>query len=301
MKRSVKVIGGVVLVLVMVGAVTVAVALSLADRKLNRVIQLNVAAVPYAEGDEAIRRGQYLFETRGCAECHGADGNGRLLADGHGGMYIKTPNLTMGADGVASRYREGDWVSTIRHGVKPDGHPLLIMPAETFNRFTDADLAAIVAYVRMLPPGDGGGAEIHMPLIFKVLYGLDVIKDAAQRIDHNLPPSTPVPMGPTVAYGAYVANMCIGCHGRGFSGGKIPDGPPDWPAAANLTPGAGSVLPRYASLAMFKAMLRSGRRPDGSEVSKVMPFASLAALSDNDIEAVYVFLKALPPRAAGQH
>lgn len=89
---------------------------------------------------------------------------------------------------MASRYHEVDWVRTIRHGVKPDGRPLLIMPAETFNRFTDADLTAIVACVRSLPPGDGGGAEIHLPLIFKVLYGLDVIKDAAQRIDHKLSP-----------------------------------------------------------------------------------------------------------------
>jgi mono/diheme cytochrome c family protein len=301
MKRTIKVIAGAVIAVLVMAALVAAVALFLADRKFNRVIPVAVQAVPYAGGDEVIRRGQYLFETRGCAECHGADGNGRLLADGRHGMYIKTPNLTIGAGGVASRYREVDWVRTIRQGVKPDGRPLRIMPAETFNRLTDADLAAIVAYVRSLPPGDGSGAEIHLPLMFKVLYGLGVIKDAEQRIDHSLPPSTPVPEGPSVEYGEYVANMCIGCHGQGFSGGRIPGGPPDWPAAANLTPGMGSVMPRYANLAMFKAMLRSGRRPDGSEVSKVMPFASLAALSDNDVEAVYVFLKALPPRAVGRH
>ena len=301
MKRGVKSIAKAVVAAALIGAVVVATALILATHKFHRVIHLDVAAVPYAGGDEVIRRGQYLFQSRGCAECHGADGNGRLLADGRHGMYIKTPNLTRGAGGVASRYREVDWVRTIRHGVKPDGHPLRVMPAETFNRLTDADLAAIVAYVRSLPPGDGSGAEIHFPLMYRVLYGLGVIKDAAQRIDHSLPPSTPVPIGPTAAYGKYVANMCIGCHGPGLSGGRVPDGPPDWPPAANLTPGAGSVLPRYSSLAKFKAMLRTGRRPDGSKVSKVMPFDSLAALSDNDIEALYRFLKALPPRAAGRH
>jgi len=40
-------------------------------------------------------------------------------------------------------------------------------------------------------------------------------------------------------------------------------------------------------------MLSSGRLPNGSEVSKLMPFDSLAALSD--VEAGCVFLKALPP------
>ena len=300
MGRAVKVLGGVMLTAVVIGVVAVAIALFVAERKLDRVIHLDVQAVPYAGGEAVMLRGQYLFDSRGCAHCHGADGNGKVMADGHGGMYIKTPNLTMGADGAASRYREVDWVRTIRQGVKPDGHPLRIMPAETFNRLTDADLAAIVAYVRSLPPGDGGGAEIRLPLIFKVLYGLGIIKDAAQRIDHGLPPSVLVPMAPTVEYGRYVANMCMGCHGPALSGGKIPDGPPDWPAAANLTPGAGSVMPRYASLALFKAMLRSGRRPDGSKLSEVMPFDSLAVLSDNDVEAVFAFLKALPPRAAGQ-
>ena len=48
-----------------------------------------------------------------------------------------------------------------------------------------------------------------------------------------------------MAHGEYVSAMCIGCHGEGLSGGKIPAGPPDWPAAPNLTPGEGSVLPRY--------------------------------------------------------
>ena len=97
----------------------------------------------------------------------------------------------------------------------------------------------------------------------------------------------PVAAAVNAQHGAYVANMCIGCHGPGLSGGTIPGGPPDWPAAANLTPGAGS------------AMLRSGKRPDGSGI-KVMPFQSLRELNDTDAHALYTFLKTVPPRNAGQ-
>jgi hypothetical protein len=79
----------------------------------------------------------------------------------------------------------------------------------------------------------------------------------------------------------------------------VPGAPPDWPPTANLTPGEGSVMPRYASPDAFKTMLRTGRRPDHSEVSKVMPFASLSKLSDVDIAALYLYLKSLPPRGAG--
>ncbi len=46
-------------------------------------------------------------------------------------------------------------------------------------------------------------------------------------------------------------------------------------------------------------MLRTGKRPDGSAVSAVMPFATLRNLNDTDVGALYVFLQTLPARAAG--
>ena len=42
------------------------------------------------------------------------------------------------------------------------------------------------------------------------------------------------------------------------------------------------------------AMLKSGKRPDGSSVSKVMPFASLKELNEVDARALYVHLRSLP-------
>jgi hypothetical protein len=100
-------------------------------------------------------------------------------------------------------------------------------------------------------------------------------------------------------HGAYVANACIGCHGPGLSGGHIPGTPPGWPDAANLTPGEGSAMKRYANAEQFIAMLKSGRRPDGSAVSPVMPFVSLREISEVDARALYLHLTALAPRAAG--
>jgi len=134
----------------------------------------------------------------------------------------------------------------------------------------------------------------------KALYAFDVVKDDAQQIDHTLPPSKPVPEAVSVAHGQYIANMCTGCHGSGFPGGKIPGAPPEWPPAANLTPGDGSVLTRYDSAEKFKAMLRTGKRPDGSELSTVMPFATLSNINDTDTDALYVFMKSLSPRRAGE-
>jgi mono/diheme cytochrome c family protein len=259
-----------------------------------------VQPVAYSSGDAALARGKYLFESRGCADCHGADGAGHDVINSANGLYVKSPNITSGPGGVVAAYQESDWVRTIRHGVKPDRHPVLVMPAEDYSRWTDADLAAAVAYVRSLPPAKGEGAQIRFPLIVKALYALDLIQDAAEKIDHTLPPPREVAEAVSVEHGAYVANMCMGCHGSGLSGGKIPGAPPDWPAAANLTPGSGSIMLLYDTPEKFVAMLHTGKRPDGSDVSAVMPLWSLRHMSELDARAIYVFLKSLPPRPAGQ-
>lgn len=276
-------------------------AAQLGERKMQR--QVEVAAYPLALASDAasLERGRYLYASRGCAECHAPSGAGREFINDGKGMRVKSPNISPGAGSVVATYTVQDWERAIRHGVKPNGRPLMIMPSQDYNRLTDEDTAALVAYVRQLPPATGTAAVIELPTLLRALYGVGVVPDAAGRINHQLAPAKPVAAGVTTAHGGYVANMCVGCHGDKLSGGKIAGGPPDWPAAANLTPGEGSAMPRYANSEQFAAMLRTGKRPDGSAVSLVMPFESLGALNDIDVQALYLHLKALPSRPAGQH
>ena len=241
-----------------------------------------------------------MYASRGCAECHGANGAGREFINDGKGMLVKAPNISPGAGSVVGSYTPEDWVRTIRHGVKPGSRPLFIMPSEDYNRFTDADLGALIGHVKQLPPVSGSGMVAQVPAMVKVLYAAGLIKDAAEKIDHTLPPAVPVPEGITAQHGAYVVNTCLGCHGAHLSGGKIPGTPPDWPPAANLTPGEGSALVRYPSAQAFGAMLRSGKRPDGTAVSIVMPFATLREINDLDVQALYLYLKGVPAFAAGQ-
>jgi len=288
-------VGGVAAVVVLVAAAG-ALGYQMAERKMARKIEVPVKPLAYATEAQAVERGKYLFESRGCAECHGANGGGREFVNDGKGMRLAGPNVTPA--GVTAAYKPEDWVRIIRHGIKPGGQPVMIMPSEDYNRLTDQDLAALISYVRSLPPAQGGAAVIEFPLPVRVLYGFGAIKDAAEKIDHSLPPAQPVPQAVNAQHGAYVANMCIGCHGEHLSGGKIPGGPPDWPPAANITPGQGSAMSRYPSAAEFTTMLRSGKRPDGTPI-KVMPFGSLAKISDVDAQAVYEFLKTVPARPAG--
>jgi mono/diheme cytochrome c family protein len=299
MKRLIKVCAIVLAALAIAFGVAFAGAAWLGERKMQRSVEIRVVPVPYARDAAALKLGKYLFETRGCAQCHGDDGRGIAFIDDAEGLYVKSPNITRGAGGVVSDYNEGDWVRAIRHGVSPRGHALLFMPSEDYNRMSDADFAALVAYTRSLPPVAGESAALRVPMHFKALYGVGAIRDAAQKIDHRKPPSPSVAVAPSVEHGAYVANMCIGCHGASLAGGRIPGAPRDWPPASNLTPGEGSVMPRYDSAEKFIAMMRTGKRPDGSDVSKVMPFMSLRNLNDTDLNAMHAYLDTLAPKETG--
>ena len=279
-----------VLSLVVLLALVVAGLVWNGERKRQRVVALPALKTPVLIDDAAAReRGAYLYASRGCVDCHGANGAGRVFVD-NGSLRIKGPAIHTGPGSVTLAYKPEDWDRALRHGVKPNGTPAMIMPSEDYNRFTDADLVALVAYARTLPPAGGGAAEITLPLPVRALYGAGAIQDAADKIDHSLPVQQPVTEGVTLEHGQYVANMCKGCHGAELAGGKVPGGPPDWPPAAKLTRGEGNAMDRYASADSMIAMFRSGKRADGSAV-QVMPFESLAKMSDTDLRALHLYLK----------
>ncbi len=271
-----------------------------ATAKMGRVVDVSPRAVAYRSDAAGVQRGRYLYASRGCGDCHEKNGSGRVVIDDGKGFFVQAPNISPGPGSAVAAYSPADWNRAIRHGVKPDGRPLMVMPSEDYSRLTDEDLAALVAYVRQLPAVAGSAARVTLPLPVKVVYAVGLMNDAAAKIDHALPPPQPVPEAVTPEHGAYVAHGCQGCHGEHLSGGTIPGAPPDWPAASNLTPGEGSALARYADVHAFAAMLRTGKRPDGSAVSQVMPFNALKEISDTDVAALHLYLNSLPPRAAGK-
>jgi mono/diheme cytochrome c family protein len=299
MSRLLKILVGIVVVLVVLGVVVWGVAEFGSQSKLNRVVAFEATPVAAATTQEALERGKYLFNSRGCAECHGGDGAGKVMIDS-GGFFVKTPNITPAAGSVVENFTDLDWTKVIRHGVKPNNHPLLVMPSEDYARYTNDDVAAIIGYVKSLPAADGTPAEFRMPFPVKLLYTIGLVRDAAEKIDHSLPPPEPVAPTDVLAHGAYVANACVGCHNPSLSGGKIEGGPPDWPPAANLTPGEGSVMPRYTNAAAFAEMFRTGKRPDGTAITDVMPFGMLKEFTDEDIAAVYSYLKTVTPLKFGE-
>ena len=143
MKRWIKVSGIAAGAVVVVAGIAFAIAVQLGDRRMHRRIAVDPPAVAAATDAASIERGRYLFMSRGCADCHGANGVGKNVVD-DGGLLIHAPNITPAKGGVVTSYQAVDWVRSIRHGVKPNGEPIMVMPSEDYNRPTSAAKSASV-------------------------------------------------------------------------------------------------------------------------------------------------------------
>ncbi|MBK6728984.1 MAG: c-type cytochrome [Xanthomonadales bacterium] len=266
------------------------------EQARNRHYALPRLAIEATVTPERIARGEHLARTRGCTGCHGPELMGEHMIDAGPVMQVYTPNLTPG--GVLATHDLARFEHALRHAVARDGRPLLVMPAEDFALLSNEDVVALFVYLKQLPPVTTTQPASRIGPLGRVLYlfgQLPVWK--AGSIDHALA-SRGAPAPPAtadVAYGAYVAQGCIGCHGATLVGGRIPGTPPDFIAAANLTPHANG-LADWSEADFFRA-IREGKRPNGSAIDAVMPWRELRHMDDIELSALWAYLRSLPPRA----
>jgi len=299
MKKLLRVVAwtlGVVAVVVVVAGCALYIA---SQRRIDKKWQVAGHALTIPTDSLSLERGGRLATTIGkCADCHRPDFGGGLFIDVPPVARLYTANLTRGKGGVGGGLSDLDWERAIRHGVKPDGSSLLFMPAQEATHLTDEDAAALIAYLKSLPPVDREPGKNSVGPIGRALFlkgDLELVP--AEVITHDAPHPTPVPMGPTAEYGAYLANIggCKGCHGPTLSGGHIPGTPPEWKAATNLTPDG---IGHYKEEDFFRA-LREGKRPGGVAIDTLMPVKYTKQMTDDEIRALWLYLKTVPPKAFG--
>ena len=270
--------------------------------RINRDYAITIDPIRVPESQEAIDRGRYLADAvNKCTECHGKQLGGEIFIDDPALGRLVASNLTAGEGGVARRYTRDDWVRSIRHGVGPDGKPLLFMPAQEYNSLSDADLGALLAYVKSLPPVDSDLPDSRVgPLGRLLLLAGRLPLLPAELIDHDAKPLQAPPRGATADYGDYLVRTggCTGCHGDHLSGGPIPCAPPDAPPAGNITPDEDSGIGSWSQDDFIQAM-RTGKRPDGSSIDPFMPWKANGRMTDEDLSAIYLALREVEPREAG--
>lgn len=265
--------------------------------RLEKIYNLPAENVTIPTSAAELEYGHHIFQFRGCESCHGEKLEGKVyLSDPALGEVIAT-NLTSGKGGVGGTYSDADWIKTIRHGVRPTGKPLIFMPSTEFYFLSDADLGAVIVYIKSAAPVDHVQPASSLSITGRaaMTFVKFITFIPAELIPHTAPRPIPPAAGITAAYGEYLTYSCKVCHGLRMSGGKIPGFPQGWPSAANLTTSPERYLPYWDKEGFIK-IIRSGITRHGREINpQYMPWSSYKHMTDDELEAVWVYLQSLPP------
>jgi mono/diheme cytochrome c family protein len=253
-----------------------------------------------------LERGRYLVEVVGaCGNCHtpmGASGPlpGRSLA---GGMVFDEPpfravasNITPDPGTGIGRWTDAELGRAIREGIRPDGS--LIgppMPFAWYRGLADRDVAAMVAFLRTVPPVRNAVERSTYRIPLPPAYGPPVGAVAA-------PADTPVSRG---AYLAGPVAHCMECHtpmlpdgrhdlARLGAGGMEFRGPWGVSVARNLTPHA-SGLGGWTDAQIIRA-ITEGVSADGRRLAPPMAFAAYRHMAPSDLADLVAYLRSLPPQ-----
>lgn len=229
-----------------------------------------------------VAHGQRLTYVLGCRGCHGDDLAGRNFTAGepqYGPLYAS--NLTRVVPGDSDAQVE----AILRTGVHPQRKTVWAMPSEMFHGLAPDDLAALIAFLRSLPPT----GQPTPPPQFSAQDRKDIASGdyrpatamVADAVEHPA-----IDLGARYALGRYIASAsCTECHGSALTG--KPGGPPDLIVAGGY------------SRAEFERLITRGI-PTGARALKPMMVdvakTRFAHLTPHERDALYAYLKARAER-----
>lgn len=281
MKRLLRWIGIGIGILAVLIVIAVAVIYVISERILERRYEAPAVALTIPSDAASLDAGRRLATLRGCfAGCHGKRAEGAVLFDDPLIARIVAPNLTR----AVRKYSDAELATVIRHGLRPDGRSVVVMPSEEFAALNDADLGRIIGYLKSLPAAEGPEPDIRLRLLGRLGLVLGKYRTTAQIIAAtSAPPDTAEPQA---AAGRYLARtLCGHCHGPDLRGSSNPA----------FTAPALQIVMAYPAEA-FRQFMRSGVALGGRELRVMSGVAreQLHDLTDDEIAALYAYLHAIP-------
>ena len=267
-----------------------------------------------ATNDSAtIARGKNLvFGAAHCANCHSPKGMQERVNNGEqvplsGGQEFDIPigvlyarNLTPDETGIGS-LPDAALARSLRYGVSTTGAALFdFMP---FHNTSDEDLVAILSYLRSQPAVKNEVPKHNLNLLGKVVKAF-LLKPVGPAGDVPIA----VKRDTSAEYGRYLANSvanCRGCHtnrdlmtgayiGEDYAGGLKFETSTDSGVYSlttpNLTPHVTGRITGWTK-EQFIARFRAG----GSIPQSHMPWGPFSRMSDDELTAIYNFLKTVTP------
>ena len=252
---------------------------------------------------ERLARGKYLVQgLLSCELCHtpsdwtqhgapavaGMELAGQTLTLGGLPGTAVAPNITPDPQTGAANWTDDEIARAIREGIKHDGSTIFpLMPYYDYKKLSDEDLASVIVYVRSVAPVRNPLPESKFDFPVNLL-----VRGAPEPIASPVPP----PGSDPIARGKYMVSVGCGCHNANaklpYAGGESLVGPWGSVVSANITPDASGIS--YYSEQTFITALRTGyvgARP----LNSIMPFGEFKNLSDDDLKAIYAYLKTMTP------
>lgn len=317
MKRAIKIGGGVLAGLLLIAGAAFAY-LYFRQPESAPPRQITVEKTP-----ERIERGRYIFTSLAdCDGCHSQHDYTKLggpvagAARGSGQQMplqdlpgrIIASNITPDAETGIGSWTDGEKIRAIREGISRDGHMLFpIMPYPNFRYMSDYDVESLVAYLDTLPPVRNPLPKTQVDFPVSMF-----IKGVPRPVEGPVARVTPAD---GARYGEYLVTMasCEECHTpmvRGqsdssmrFAGGRIFATPSATVVSANITPDVETGIGKW-DFARFRDRVQSYRPytsgeapPVGPDHFTLMPWLAYSGLSDDDLAAIFTYIKARPPIA----
>jgi len=263
-----------------------------------------------------VERGKYLVESiMGCGNCHTPVGpNGPILDKalsggppiGEGNAFTAIPSdITPDPGTGIGKWTDAEIKTAIRQGRRPlnsrNGSTLIgpPMPFGQYRGIADADIDAVVSYLRTVPAVRNAVAKSTYNIPLPPAWGPPIDK-----------PITAPPSSDEVAYGAYLAGPlghCVECHTpmgpdhrqqfatlRG-AGGMQFNGPWGLSVAKNITSDPEQGLGKWTDAEIERA-IRSGIDKDGHALKPPMGYGYYSKISADDMAALIAWLRSLPAK-----
>ena len=292
MKKIFKWIGivlGSLVGLILIAALTLFL---MGNARLNMTYDFPPSNLTISRDAASIARGQHIAETL-CEGCHGTDLSGiNNWFEGGSLGTIDSANLTSGQGGVGQTYTDEDFVGAIRHGIDSTGKPTFMPAVVSTSNLSDEDLAAVIAYVKSVPPVDHNTYGKQFTPLAKILFAVGMLPALpVEVVSHETQVTAPAP-GVTAEYGSYLVDThdCHICHAENMNGGKFPD-PTQKVITPNLT--KGGELNAWTE-ADFINTLRTGMTPSGYQLSENMPWKDFGNMTDDELKAIWMYMQSLP-------
>jgi hypothetical protein len=276
------------------------------------------AAAPQVEiypTQDRIERGNYLVNhVTICLDCHsqrdwtkfsgpvipGTEGmGGEKFEEGLPGT-LYADNITPSGIG---EWTNGEVLRAITTGVTKDNRVLFpLMPYPEYHSLTMEDLYSIISYIRTLKP------IVHEVPLSSIDFPMNLIVK-------TIPPKSYTPISfndkpNSIDYGKYLVTIaaCKNCHTpmeRGkfidnlnFAGGTQFQIEGGVVRSSNITPDIETGIGRWTKedfLNRFKQYANKVIEVKPGELNTPMPWGQFAGMKDEDLSAIYDYLKTIPP------